>query len=184
MDARAGREPRVLVIGMGNEHRGDDAVGLIVARRLKQELTDDATVLEASGEGTALIAAWKGADAVVLIDAARSGGEPGTLYRLEAHTQPIPVSFLHCSTHAISAADAIELARALGEIPPQLIVYGIESKSFEAGAGLSPEAEKAAQEVVSLVRREVGRMARGADAPSVSWQVKKPPTQARGVAPP
>jgi len=156
MDTQAGGEPRVLVIGVGNEDRGDDAVGRIVARRLKEELTDGATVLEASGEGTALMAAWKGADAVVLIDAAHSGGEPGRLYRLEAHAQPIPANVLHCSTHAINAADAIELARALGELPTRLVVYGIEGKSFEAGVGLSPEAEKAAQEVVRLVRQEVG----------------------------
>ncbi|HKC86245.1 MAG TPA: hypothetical protein VKG02_09745 [Blastocatellia bacterium] len=43
-------------------------------------------------------------------------------------------------------AEAIELARALGNIPQRLMVYGIEGKNFAAGVGLSAEVEKAAGE--------------------------------------
>jgi Ni,Fe-hydrogenase maturation factor len=35
-----------LIIGIGNEYRGDDAVGLIVARLLKERLADSAIVIE------------------------------------------------------------------------------------------------------------------------------------------
>src|SRR3972149_1278589 len=72
--------------------------------------------------------------------------------------RPIPGSFFHRSTHAINVADAIELARSLGELPPHLVVYGIEGRSFEAGAGLSPEVEKAVQEVVEAVVGELRGM--------------------------
>jgi len=44
-----------LIIGIGNEYRSDDAVGLIVARRLKERLADSAIVLEQSGDGAALM---------------------------------------------------------------------------------------------------------------------------------
>jgi len=50
----------------------------------------------------------------------------------------------------------VELARALGRLPPRLIIYGIEGKSFEAGAGLSPEVQAAVEGVVERVLREVG----------------------------
>jgi hydrogenase maturation protease len=137
-----------LIIGVGNEHRRDDAVGLVVARRLKEAAPEHVRVLEESGEAAALMDSWKGADAVILIDAVRSGAKPGTLHRLDAHKQSIPTRFFHYSTHAFGAAEAIELARALSQLPPRVIVYGIEGKTFEAGLGLSPEVEKAAQEVV------------------------------------
>jgi hydrogenase maturation protease len=140
-----------LIIGLGNQYRRDDAVGLVVARRLKKAAPEHVCVLEETGEGAALMESWKDADAVILIDAVRSGARPGTLHRLDAHTQPIPTGFFHYSTHAFGAAEAIELARALGQLPPHLIVYGIEGKTFEAGLGLSPEIEKAAQEVVERV---------------------------------
>jgi hydrogenase maturation protease len=140
-----------LVIGLCNQYRRDDAVGLIVARCLKERAPEHVRVLEESSEGAALMESWKDADAVILIDAVHSGAEPGTLYRLNAHTQPIPTGFSHCSTHAFSTAEAIELARALGQLPPRLVVYGVEGKTFVPGLGLSPEVEKAAQEVVERV---------------------------------
>jgi len=140
-----------LIIGLGNQYRRDDAVGLVVARYLKERAPEHVRVLEESSDGVALMESWKDADAVILIDAVHSGAEAGILHRLDAHRQPIPTEFCHCSTHAFSTAEAIELARALGQLPPRLIVYGIEGKAFEAGLGLSPEVEKAAQEVVERV---------------------------------
>jgi len=151
---RTGGRP-VLIIGVGNEFRGDDGAGLVVSRHLGALGLEGVRVLEVEGDGTAVMAAWKGADAVILVDAVYSGAAPGTVHRLEAHARPVPGSFFHRSTHAINVADAIELARSLGELPPRLVVYGIEGKSFEAGAGLSPEVEKAVQEVVDAVRQEL-----------------------------
>ena len=140
-----------LIIGLGNQYRCDDAVGLVVARHLKEAAPAHVRVLEESGEGTALIELWKGAETVILIDAVHSGAKPGTVRRFDAHGQPIPTRFFHYSTHAFGVAEAIELARVLGQLPPRLFVYGIEGKTFEAGLGLSPEVEKAAQEVVERV---------------------------------
>jgi len=144
-------EGGTLIIGLGNQYRRDDAVGLVVARRLKEAAPEHVRVLEESGEGTSLMESWKGADTVILIDAVHSEAGPGTVRRLDAHRQPIPTRFFHCSTHAFGVAEAIELARVLSQLPPRLIVYGIEGKTFEAGLGLSPEVEKAAQEVVERV---------------------------------
>ncbi len=146
---------RLVIIGVGNVYRRDDAVGLIVARRLKAEHLDDVRILEESGEGAALMESWKDADTVILIDAVHSGGAPGTIHRLDAHAQAIPTGFFHYSTHAFSVAEAVELARALNQLPPRFIIYGIEGKDFEAGEGLSPEVEKAVEEVVRLVLCEL-----------------------------
>jgi hydrogenase maturation protease len=143
-----------LIIGIGNEYRGDDAIGLIVARRLKGRLPDSSTVLEQSGEGAALMEAWRGVETVIIIDAVISGAEPGTIRRLDAKTQSLPKDAFRCSTHAFGVAEAIELSRAMGELPRSLIVYGIEGKNFAAGVGLSPEVEKAACEAVRRVFAE------------------------------
>ena len=147
--------PRTLIIGLGNEYRGDDAVGLIVARRLREAAPESVRVLEESGEGAALLESWQDADTVILIDAVHSGAKPGTIHRFDAHVQPIARKFFRFSTHAFGVAEAVELARALGRLPPRLIVYGVEGKSFEAGVGLSPEVEAAAQEVAERVLGEL-----------------------------
>jgi hydrogenase maturation protease len=148
---------QILLAGLGNDYRGDDAVGLVVARRLKAIGGDNVRVVEESGEGATLIEAWKGADLVILIDAVHSGGVAGTIHRFDAETQPIPSRFFHYSTHAFSVAEAVELARALDQLPAKLIVYGIEGKTFDSGIGLSAEAEAAADEVLRRVREEVPR---------------------------
>jgi hydrogenase maturation protease len=135
-----------LIIGIGNEYRGDDAVGLIVARRLKGRLAGSAIVIEQSGDGAALMEAWRGAETVIIIDATLSDASPGTIRRFDASAQPIPKNSFRWSTHAFSLAEAIELARALGELPRLLVVYGVEGENFAAGLGLSPEVEKAADE--------------------------------------
>ncbi len=92
---------------------------------------------------------------VILIDAISSGAPPGTIYRFDALTQPMPAYYSLHSTHAFGVVEAIELARVLHVLPPCLVVYAIEGKNFASGIGLSREVEKAVQEVVEQVTREV-----------------------------
>ena len=144
----------VLVIGVGNETRGDDAVGLIVSRKLKEKLSQD-VVIEENGDGTRLVERWKGFKITILIDAMRSGTEPGRIHRFEAHKSPLPASLFQYSTHAFGVAQAIELARAMNQLPHKLIVYGIEGECFDQATGLSHMIERAAQKLVESLTFEI-----------------------------
>lgn len=148
------RKSAILVIGVGNKYRGDDAVGLVVARRIESLHLRDTIVSEESGEGANLIEVWKSAGTVIVVDAISSGSEPGTIHRFVADSQRIPSKFFHYSSHSFGLAEAIELARSLYQLPQHLVVYGIEGAKFEAGIGLSFEVERAAEEVVSRIRQE------------------------------
>lgn len=156
-DERHGSQgcPRILIIGVGNEYRHDDGVGPVVARKLKAKGLPNTMIIEETGEGSTLMERWKDADTVILLDAVSSGAEPGTVHRFEAHARSIPTMSFRFSTHAFSIAEAVELARTFNQLPPRLIVYGIEGKRFEAGIGLSPEVGKAAREVAERVIRDV-----------------------------
>jgi hydrogenase maturation protease len=145
----------ILIIGVGNAYRGDDAVGLRIAQDIKKKSPDHVNVIEQSGDGISLMDSWKDSDAVILIDAVHSGAQPGTIHRFDVHTQTIPTKFFHYSTHAFGVAEAIELARALKQLPQNLIVYGIEGKCFEAGIGLSLEVEKAVEKVMLRVKQDI-----------------------------
>src|ERR1035441_1343482 len=148
-------QPGIVVIGVGNEYRSDDGAGIAVARRLRALFPTGVTILEESGEGTALMQAWQGAAWVMLVDAVRSGASPGTIHRLDARAAPLPMGFFHYSTHAFSVAEAVELARSLDELPAHLIVYGIEGATFAAGVELSPAVEQAVEVVVERIAEEV-----------------------------
>jgi hydrogenase maturation protease len=127
----------------------------VVASRLKQRAGDKFKVVEQAGEGLALMEAWEGADTVMILDAALSGAPAGAIRRIDATTELMPKDFFRCSTHALGVGEAIELARALGQLPRRVIVYGIEGEGFEAGAGLSAAVEEAARELEALVLIDV-----------------------------
>ncbi len=148
-------ESPILILGIGNTYRSDDAVGLCVAQHLKRQAFDCVNIIEENGDGAALLDSWKSADTVILIDAVHSGAQPGTIHRFDVHTQTIPTKYFHYSTHAFGVTEAIELAKALKQLPKNLIVYGIEGKYFEPGVGLSLEVEKSAQEVVKHVKQDI-----------------------------
>jgi hydrogenase maturation protease len=144
------QKSRVLVIGVGNDYRHDDAVGLIVARRLREKNLQHVTVREMSGEGAALIAAWQGADCVIIVDAVQSGAAPGTIFRVEAHREPIPTNFFHCSTHAFGVAEAIETARSLGQLPREFNY--LRDRGEETSASARGSRRRSSKQLKKLLR--------------------------------
>ena len=149
-------EPRILVVGVGNEDRGDDAAGLLVARQLNKALEGRVRVVEVRGELDELLNILSNCERAIIIDAARSGAAPGTIHTFDAASKPIPVSWFHHSTHAFGVAEALELARVLNRIPTSVLLYGIEGSQFDFGRSLSTEVQDAAEKVVAMVLTEVG----------------------------
>lgn len=136
-----------LVIGIGNTDRGDDGAGLLAVRQVRGVATAEVD------DCARLIDAWTGVGEVVVIDAMRSGGTPGTIRRYDAGEESLPTKAFP-STHAFGLGDAIELARALGKLPQRLAVFGIEAVSFTHGSPVTDEVNRALDEVVGRVEAE------------------------------
>jgi hydrogenase maturation protease len=149
----------VLVIGVGNAARGDDAAGPLAASRLAEASQPGVNVRALGGEAGELIEAWRGREAVILIDAVVTGQAPaGTIHRWDASDRMPAVEFRQTSSHAFGLGQAIELARALGRLPRRVIVYGVEGTRFGLGDPPTPAVTTAVQEVVQAVRREAERL--------------------------
>ena len=146
---------RTCVTCVGNELRGDDAAGLAVLRLLRGTIPEDVRVAACEGEPVALLDVWSECETAFVVDATRSGAEPGAVRRIEAHRERLPDELTRASTHVLGVGEAIELARALGKLPARTIVYGIEGACFDTGAPLSPEVADAAAAVAAAIRREV-----------------------------
>jgi hydrogenase maturation protease len=144
-------EPRLLIIGVGNVYRSDDAVGILIAQKLKKMGSEGINIIEQSGEGTSLMDAWKEHVRVIVVDAVSSGAPPGSIHRLHASRESIPSKFFSCSTHDFGVAEAIELARTLDQLPGDLQLYGIEGKNFKPGEILSAEVEQAMESVTQEI---------------------------------
>jgi hydrogenase maturation protease len=149
-------EATTLIIGVGNSLRRDDGAGPAVAHRITSQLPPGVAVLEHSGEGASLMEAWQGFDWVVIVDASSSEATPGAIHRFDAHSQPLPSDLFHYSSHLFGVAEAIEMARTLGRLPPRLIVYAIEGAVFDYGEGLSEAVEGVVGQVADRILEELG----------------------------
>ncbi len=145
----------VLVVGIGNLVRGDDGAGILAARLLQDKQLPGVAVMELQGDGTSLIDLWKAASTVMVIDAISSRSAPGTIVCIDALTQDLPEAWSLSSTHSFGLREAIELARALGNLPKRLIVYGIEGAQFATGTGLSSQVEQAVFSLVDTIIHDI-----------------------------
>ncbi|MDD2324819.1 MAG: hydrogenase maturation protease [Alphaproteobacteria bacterium] len=148
---------RILFLGVGNLHRADDGVGPALADMLTADAAFMAKGIEVqphSGEGASLIHLWMGADKVVIVDAMKSGLRCGTIKRFDAAHEALHHGVFRYSSHLFSLAEAVEMSRTLGTLPPEMIVYGIEGKEFTFGAAMSPSVVRALKKVEATVRDE------------------------------
>jgi hydrogenase maturation protease len=128
----------VVVIGVGNALRGDDAAGLAVAEEIRTCAPEGVAVRVCEEEPTRLIDAFGDADVAFLVDAVSTGAPAGTVHRFDASDGPVPSLELRSSTHALGIGEALELARALGRLPRRTVVFGVEGRDFVAREGMTP----------------------------------------------
>jgi len=141
-----------MIIGLGTDTGGDDAAGLLVARRLR-ELGVEAQ--DYSGEVLGLLDLWEGADSVILIDAMRSGRPAGTVCVFDPRQAPFGSEAFPVSTHGLGLFDALALAEELGRLPRRVVIYGIEGRNFAPCDEISPEVLAAVEDVARRIAREV-----------------------------
>lgn len=139
-----------LIIGVGNRFRRDDGAGPEAARRLAEVGFES---IEHSGDGAALIDLFDGRGSVIIVDTAQSGAPPGTVHVFDAAGMPLPSGFFRYSSHAFGVAEAVETARSLGRLPPDLCIYGVEGGNFDFGEGMSDPVKKAVGEVVEAIAK-------------------------------
>jgi len=148
----------LLVIGVGNPDRGDDAAGWIAAKRVADRCQGwvgggpgKVRVCQSAGDPASLIDAWDGAEDVVVIDAVVTGGPVGTVCVVDLLRQPgFPVG-RQVSSHGMGPAEAVALARSLDTLPASLTLVGIEAKSFTPGDGLSPGVLEGIEAALDLI---------------------------------
>lgn len=146
---------RTLIAGFGNVLRGDDGFGVAVIRRLQDErLQNGADVLEVGIGGVALAQALLASyDTLVIVDAMKRGGKPGTVYVLEVDSVESPRAV---DMHMTVPSRALGLAKALGALPPRIYMVGCEpGETDDLELSLSPPVRAAVDYAVGEVRRLV-----------------------------
>ena len=141
---------------MGNLYRGDDSVGILVARELMPYQNPNLKIIEHSGEGISLMEIFKNEKQVILVDAVSSNEPPGSLHMIDAHENILSKKMFSCSTHNFGVAEAVEMARSLNQLPEQFLILGIEGKDFHPGKDLSPVVEHAKKKIIQEIIKRTG----------------------------
>jgi hydrogenase maturation protease len=134
----------LLVLGLGNPTRGDDAAGWEVARRLQAREIPGVETRTAQQLGVELAEEWGSYDRVLFIDA-----DPLAQRVLVEKVSPQPGSA--ASTHHLSPESLLQLSRILYDSSPKLYLCRVPARNFEFTQSFSPETLQALDEAIEAV---------------------------------
>ena len=149
------KNKKVVIIGIGNLILQDGGVGVHAVRELeKRDLPAHVEVIDGGTYLMDLLSVMQEAERIIVIDALRGGGEPGTLYRvtpadLMAETERT------LSLHQVGLLEVLGMVRQLGG-NPQVVIIGVEPKEISWGMELTPEVGAKLPRVIDAVFEELG----------------------------
>ncbi len=148
MNPRGGSAP-VLVLGLGNLLMRDDGVGLTMLERLRERWSPDPRIefVDGGTQGLALLGRITSREALLVLDAIELGAAPGTVHRID---EPFGVAPPRAtSAHEANAGELLRAALLLGELPPHIVLVGIEPEDTRLNVGLTPRVAESVSEAVS-----------------------------------
>ena len=141
--------PRIAIVGIGAELNGDDAIGLLTARKLKPIFSqrDDTLVLEGGALPESMSAPLRrfSPELVIFLDAADTANPPGTISIIE----PQSIGGASFSTHAMPLSLLLQYLR--DEINCETIIIGVQPELVEFGTAVSESGKKA----IDLLAKEL-----------------------------
>jgi len=145
------RNKKTLLAGLGNTLLGDEGIGVRIIEILEKEgkMPGHIHLLDGGTAGYTLIDCMKDFERVILVDAVRGGGKPGTIY-LFSFDDIINKPELKLSGHQIGLPEVLLLAKRLGELP-ETILIGIEPENMAYGEELSLTAKKAVKQAIEAI---------------------------------
>jgi hydrogenase maturation protease len=156
---------RILVAGIGNVLRGDDAFGV----RALQAFADDAArpadvaTLDTGIGGIHLVQElMQGYDALIVFDACDRASSPGQIFVLEPDLPDITALSetekrdYFCETHYATPVRALTFARELGVLPSIVRIIGCQiANADDFHQVMHPAVDAAIEPAVSLARQIV-----------------------------
>lgn len=139
--------PKIVVFAIGNDARGDDALGPRIGEWLIERQLEGVEVLVEYQLQVEHALDLREAVLVLFIDAAETGPTPLALYRLQ------PDAGTPSLTHALSPPALLAVFRQIeGRDPPPAFILAVRGECFELGAALSPMAQMHYEAAIGLLQ--------------------------------
>jgi hydrogenase maturation protease len=153
------RAVNVLILGIGNVLMTDDSVGVRVVNELERRyrFPESVELLDGGTSGIELLSYIADRDYLIIIDAIRSDFPPGTVVRVEG--EDVPARFMtRISPHQLGLSDLLAAANLTGELPKNMILFGIEPKQVSLGLEMTHEVKKNFEKLIATVVDELNRI--------------------------
>jgi hydrogenase maturation protease len=146
----------IMILGVGNVLFTDEGVGIRVAEALQDryEFPENVKVVDGGTLGMNLLGIISEADYLIVVDAVRNGGEPGTLYRLVEEEIPKRIRAKN-SLHQVDLLEALTFCQALDKVP-ETVILGVEPEDIiTLGVELTPTVGAQVENLVQAVLEEL-----------------------------
>ncbi|OAN50668.1 hydrogenase 2 maturation endopeptidase [Paramagnetospirillum marisnigri] len=147
---------RVVILGVGNILLTDEGVGVHAVNELtaRYDLPDEVEVIDGGTSGMDCLDQVSDADWLVIADSMRAKKEPGTITRLTG--DEIPAFFkTKISPHQVGISDMLGTLNFHGLMPRNIVLLGVEPKSFATAMELSPDIAAVLPKVVDMLVAEL-----------------------------
>jgi len=142
------------VVGVGNLLLRDEGIGVHIAHALQQiDIPHNVKIID-GGTSPDLPHYLKDIDKLIIIDAVKAGGKPGTIYRFHPHDLNIESERI-ISLHELGLAQSLKMMRLMGNEPKETVIIGIEPKEIDWGTELSAELQQKIPEIINVVLGEI-----------------------------
>jgi len=152
----------VLVLGIGNVLMTDDSVGIRVINELERRFRfpENVELLDGGTSGIELLSYIVNRDYLIIVDAIKSDLPPGTVVKVEG--EDVPAKFMtRISPHQLGLSDLLAAATLTGELPKEMVLFGIEPKVISLGLEMTDEVKGSFEKLLGVVVDELRRI--GAD---------------------
>jgi hydrogenase maturation protease HycI len=136
---------RTVFVGVGNELRSDDAIGLAIIERIRHMIDCPCINAGQVPENSFGLIVKEQPDTVVIIDAVQLFMKPGS-YQLLTETDIQHTGF---STHTLSLSVFMQYLKEASEA--EVYLLGVQPRSTDLGQGLTPQLEESLEEIVDLI---------------------------------
>jgi hydrogenase maturation protease len=144
----------ILVLGVGNTLMRDDGIGVRLMDSLAalQPALPDTEYVDAGTISLLLLPMIERCDALLVLDAAHLGGEPGGVRSFEGNAMDQFLRTARCSVHEVSVRDLLDVARLTGHLPQRRALVGIQPLEVGWGEQLSVPVARALPGAVQAAR--------------------------------
>ncbi len=147
---------RITILGLGNILLSDEGFGVKVVLRMMRNyrFPENVSLVDGNVLGLNLLGVICDTDYLIVVDAVKNSGTPGSVYRIDSVEIPDRIRAKN-SLHQVDFLETLTLCQVMDHVP-KTVIFGVEPKDIETVQDrLSPEVKAQMKTVTGMVLAEL-----------------------------